>query len=176
MLEIAKITHRCASCSLAGLPFNEVYCASKFAIEGACESLAVLLQHFNIQSVSNCAALSFLNYKERNWLTETLLTQCYIPQRESHWVWSSQHRLPGQPAEGRARGRIASKGGCPHAQPLWEIPAALCLSFPKCSAGHWGHCKGVFVFLQLTIAAFVIWDSIYVSITPVEKVIFKNKV
>ncbi|KAM6905653.1 17-beta-hydroxysteroid dehydrogenase type 1 [Xenentodon cancila] len=33
---------------LHGLPFNEVYCASKFAIEGACESLAVLLQHFNI--------------------------------------------------------------------------------------------------------------------------------
>ncbi|XP_037112199.1 estradiol 17-beta-dehydrogenase 1 isoform X1 [Syngnathus acus] len=35
------------TCS-TGLPFNEVYCASKFAIEGACESLAVLLQHFNI--------------------------------------------------------------------------------------------------------------------------------
>ncbi|XP_077590307.1 17-beta-hydroxysteroid dehydrogenase type 1 isoform X1 [Stigmatopora nigra] len=33
---------------LHGLPFNEVYCASKFAVEGACESLAVLLQHFNI--------------------------------------------------------------------------------------------------------------------------------
>ncbi|XP_037544681.1 estradiol 17-beta-dehydrogenase 1 [Nematolebias whitei] len=33
---------------LHGLPFNEVYCASKFAIEGACECLAVLLQHFNI--------------------------------------------------------------------------------------------------------------------------------
>lgn len=37
---------------LTGLPFNEVYCASKFAIEGACESLAVLLQHFSIQWVS----------------------------------------------------------------------------------------------------------------------------
>lgn len=37
--------------SAAGLPFNEVYCASKFAVEGACESLAILLQHFNIQSV-----------------------------------------------------------------------------------------------------------------------------
>ncbi|XP_019722055.1 17-beta-hydroxysteroid dehydrogenase type 1 isoform X1 [Hippocampus comes] len=33
---------------LHGLPFNVLYCASKFAIEGACESLAVLLQHFNI--------------------------------------------------------------------------------------------------------------------------------
>lgn len=49
MLEIAKTTHLITSCSLTGLPFNEVYCASKFAIEGACESLAVLLQHFNIQ-------------------------------------------------------------------------------------------------------------------------------
>lgn len=33
----------------SGLPFNDVYCASKFAVEGACESLAILLQHFNIQ-------------------------------------------------------------------------------------------------------------------------------
>ncbi|XP_072549994.1 17-beta-hydroxysteroid dehydrogenase type 1 [Salminus brasiliensis] len=33
---------------LQGLPFNEVYCASKFAIEGACESLAILLQSFDI--------------------------------------------------------------------------------------------------------------------------------
>lgn len=49
MLEIAKTVPPlwCA----AGLPFNEVYCASKFAVEGACESLAILLQHFNIQSV-----------------------------------------------------------------------------------------------------------------------------
>lgn len=51
MLEIAKIMF--PPWSGAGLPFNEVYCASKFAIEGACESLAILLQHFNIQSVSN---------------------------------------------------------------------------------------------------------------------------
>nr|AAR88433.1 17b-hydroxysteroid dehydrogenase type I [Anguilla japonica] len=33
---------------LQGLPFNELYCASKFAVEGVCESLAILLQHFNI--------------------------------------------------------------------------------------------------------------------------------
>lgn len=46
MLEIAKTLW-----SRSGLPFNEVYCASKFAVEGACESLAILLQHFNIQSV-----------------------------------------------------------------------------------------------------------------------------
>lgn len=49
MLEIAKILLP-LWCG-AGLPFNEVYCASKFAIEGACESLAILLQQFNIQSV-----------------------------------------------------------------------------------------------------------------------------
>nr|XP_015217570.1 PREDICTED: estradiol 17-beta-dehydrogenase 1 [Lepisosteus oculatus]XP_015217572.1 PREDICTED: estradiol 17-beta-dehydrogenase 1 [Lepisosteus oculatus] len=34
---------------LQGLPFNEVYCASKFAVEGVCESLAILLQQFNVQ-------------------------------------------------------------------------------------------------------------------------------
>lgn len=51
LLEIAKTTPGVwgAVCSPTGLPFNEVYCASKFAIEGACESLAVLLQHFKIQ-------------------------------------------------------------------------------------------------------------------------------
>ncbi|XP_005796759.2 estradiol 17-beta-dehydrogenase 1 [Xiphophorus maculatus] len=44
---------------LHGLPFNEVYCASKFAIEGACESLAVLLQHFNIQlSLIECGPVN----------------------------------------------------------------------------------------------------------------------
>lgn len=49
MLEIAKTMP--PVWAAAGLPFNELYCASKFAVEGACESLAILLQHFNIQSV-----------------------------------------------------------------------------------------------------------------------------
>lgn len=44
---------------LHGLPFNEVYCASKFAIEGTCESLAVLLQHFNIHvSLIECGPVN----------------------------------------------------------------------------------------------------------------------
>ncbi|NWX43813.1 DHB1 dehydrogenase, partial [Steatornis caripensis] len=33
---------------LQGLPFNSVYCASKFALEGLCESLAIVLRPFNI--------------------------------------------------------------------------------------------------------------------------------
>ncbi|XP_064030452.1 17-beta-hydroxysteroid dehydrogenase type 1 isoform X2 [Pogoniulus pusillus] len=33
---------------LQGLPFNAVYCASKFAVEGLCESLAIVLRPFNI--------------------------------------------------------------------------------------------------------------------------------
>ncbi|XP_059005793.1 17-beta-hydroxysteroid dehydrogenase type 1 isoform X1 [Mustela lutreola] len=37
-----------ASSPLEGLPFNAVYCASKFAIEGLCESLAVLLPPFGV--------------------------------------------------------------------------------------------------------------------------------
>ncbi|XP_054657412.1 17-beta-hydroxysteroid dehydrogenase type 1 isoform X2 [Grus americana] len=40
---------RCSGCGSApGLPFNSVYCASKFAVEGLCESLAIVLQPFNI--------------------------------------------------------------------------------------------------------------------------------
>ncbi|TRY59847.1 hypothetical protein DNTS_035266 [Danionella cerebrum] len=42
-----------------GLPFNDVYCASKFAVEGACESLAILLQHFNIHvSLIECGPVN----------------------------------------------------------------------------------------------------------------------
>ncbi|KAI2583101.1 17-beta-hydroxysteroid dehydrogenase type 1 isoform 2 [Homo sapiens] len=37
---------------LMGLPFNDVYCASKFALEGLCESLAVLLLPFGVHSLS----------------------------------------------------------------------------------------------------------------------------
>ncbi|NWZ87847.1 DHB1 dehydrogenase, partial [Poecile atricapillus] len=40
---------RCSGCGFApGLPFNAVYCASKFAVEGLCESLAIVLRPFNI--------------------------------------------------------------------------------------------------------------------------------
>ncbi|NXY77484.1 DHB1 dehydrogenase, partial [Glareola pratincola] len=34
--------------SAPGLPFNSVYCASKFALEGLCESLAIVLRPFNV--------------------------------------------------------------------------------------------------------------------------------
>ncbi|XP_036738850.1 17-beta-hydroxysteroid dehydrogenase type 1 isoform X2 [Manis pentadactyla] len=38
-----------------GLPFNAVYCASKFALEGLCESLAVLLPPFGVHvSIIEC--------------------------------------------------------------------------------------------------------------------------
>ncbi|XP_014059789.1 estradiol 17-beta-dehydrogenase 1 [Salmo salar] len=53
---------------LQGLPFNEVYCASKFAVEGACESLAILLQHFNIYvSLIECGPVNtdFLDNLQR---------------------------------------------------------------------------------------------------------------
>lgn len=35
--------------SFAGLLFNDVYAASKFAVEGLCESLAVQAMKFNIK-------------------------------------------------------------------------------------------------------------------------------
>ncbi|KAF3699935.1 Estradiol 17-beta-dehydrogenase 1 [Channa argus] len=48
-----------SSGGLHGFPFNEVYCASKFAVEGACESLAVLLQHFNVHvSLIECGPVN----------------------------------------------------------------------------------------------------------------------
>ncbi|XP_034046308.1 estradiol 17-beta-dehydrogenase 1-like isoform X2 [Thalassophryne amazonica] len=48
-----------SSGGLHGLPFNEVYCASKFAVEGVCESLAILLHHFNIHvSLIECGPVN----------------------------------------------------------------------------------------------------------------------
>uniref|UniRef100_A0A8B9G4V1 Uncharacterized protein n=1 Tax=Amazona collaria TaxID=241587 RepID=A0A8B9G4V1_9PSIT len=47
-----------SSCGSApGLPFNSVYCASKFAVEGLCESLAIVLRPFNIQYLRHCQGL-----------------------------------------------------------------------------------------------------------------------
>ncbi|XP_055475967.1 17-beta-hydroxysteroid dehydrogenase type 1 isoform X3 [Psammomys obesus] len=41
-----------------GLPFHEVYCASKFAVEGLCESLAILLPLFGVHlSLIECGAV-----------------------------------------------------------------------------------------------------------------------
>ncbi|XP_055475968.1 17-beta-hydroxysteroid dehydrogenase type 1 isoform X4 [Psammomys obesus] len=43
---------------LMGLPFHEVYCASKFAVEGLCESLAILLPLFGVHlSLIECGAV-----------------------------------------------------------------------------------------------------------------------
>ncbi|XP_023869057.1 estradiol 17-beta-dehydrogenase 1-like [Salvelinus sp. IW2-2015] len=63
---------------LQGLPFNEVYCASKFAVEGACESLAILLQHFNIHvSLIECGPVNtdFLDNLQRAEPGDTSLQQ-----------------------------------------------------------------------------------------------------
>ncbi|KAM4622738.1 alpha-N-acetylglucosaminidase [Discoglossus pictus] len=44
---------------LQGVPFNDVYCASKFAVEGFCESLAIVLHHFNIHvSLIECGPVN----------------------------------------------------------------------------------------------------------------------
>ncbi|XP_039596648.1 estradiol 17-beta-dehydrogenase 1 [Polypterus senegalus] len=44
---------------LQGFPFNDVYCASKFAVEGLCESLAIQLHHFNIHiSLIECGPVN----------------------------------------------------------------------------------------------------------------------
>ncbi|XP_063819635.1 17-beta-hydroxysteroid dehydrogenase type 1 [Pseudophryne corroboree] len=49
---------------LQGVPFNDVYCASKFAVEGFCESLAIVLHHFNVHvSLIECGPVNtnFMN-------------------------------------------------------------------------------------------------------------------
>ncbi|XP_043911384.1 17-beta-hydroxysteroid dehydrogenase type 1 [Protopterus annectens] len=44
---------------IQGMPFNDVYCASKFAVEGLCESLAIVLQQFNIHiSLIECGPVN----------------------------------------------------------------------------------------------------------------------
>ncbi|NXD65739.1 DHB1 dehydrogenase, partial [Eolophus roseicapillus] len=53
---------------LQGLPFNSVYCASKFAVEGLCESLAIVLRPFNIHlTLVECGPVntSFLSNLQR---------------------------------------------------------------------------------------------------------------
>ncbi|XP_051014608.1 17-beta-hydroxysteroid dehydrogenase type 1 [Acomys russatus] len=50
---------------LMGLPFHEVYCASKFAIEGLCESLAILLPLFGVHlSLIECGAVHTAFHKK----------------------------------------------------------------------------------------------------------------
>ncbi|XP_004633969.1 estradiol 17-beta-dehydrogenase 1 isoform X4 [Octodon degus] len=50
---------------LMGLPFNAVYCASKFALEGLCESLAVLLLPFGIHvSLIECGPVHTAFYEK----------------------------------------------------------------------------------------------------------------
>ncbi|XP_062451741.1 17-beta-hydroxysteroid dehydrogenase type 1 isoform X1 [Rhea pennata] len=54
--------------SAPGVPFNSVYCASKFAVEGLCESLAVVLQPFNVHvTLVECGPVntSFLDNLQR---------------------------------------------------------------------------------------------------------------
>uniref|UniRef100_A0A8D0GKL1 Estradiol 17-beta-dehydrogenase n=1 Tax=Sphenodon punctatus TaxID=8508 RepID=A0A8D0GKL1_SPHPU len=44
---------------LQGVPFNSAYCASKFAVEGLCESLAIVLQEFNVHiSLIECGPVN----------------------------------------------------------------------------------------------------------------------
>ncbi|KAA0705822.1 Estradiol 17-beta-dehydrogenase 1 [Triplophysa tibetana] len=66
---------------LQGLPFNDVYCASKFAVEGACESLAILLQHFNIHvSLIECGPVNtdfYMNLKRTELSDDQLEMDAY---------------------------------------------------------------------------------------------------
>uniref|UniRef100_A0AAY4B040 Estradiol 17-beta-dehydrogenase n=1 Tax=Denticeps clupeoides TaxID=299321 RepID=A0AAY4B040_9TELE len=69
---------------LHGLPFNELYCASKFAVEGVCESLAILLQHFSIHvSLIECGPVN----------TDFLVNLQRVEPRDSSLVEVDDHTL-----------------------------------------------------------------------------------
>ncbi|KAG8512911.1 Estradiol 17-beta-dehydrogenase 1 [Galemys pyrenaicus] len=97
-----------SSGGLMGLPFGPVYCASKFAIEGLCESLAIQLLPFGVHvSLIECGPVrtAFLE-KQEGGLGGTLdsmdpetrdLFSCY--QRHCAQVMSEKAQDPDEVAE-----------------------------------------------------------------------------
>ncbi|XP_053309716.1 17-beta-hydroxysteroid dehydrogenase type 1 [Spea bombifrons] len=78
---------------LQGIPFNDVYCASKFAVEGLCESLAIVLQHFNIHvSLIECGPVStnFMN-NLHTWDPSDGCLQCVDSDTRSLYAQYLQH-------------------------------------------------------------------------------------
>ncbi|XP_027726265.1 estradiol 17-beta-dehydrogenase 1 isoform X6 [Vombatus ursinus] len=63
---------------MMGLPFNAVYCASKFALEGLCESLAVLLPPFGVQCSSERSVPLALSCA-----ISALSASCHLPSSDS---------------------------------------------------------------------------------------------
>ncbi|XP_055475965.1 17-beta-hydroxysteroid dehydrogenase type 1 isoform X2 [Psammomys obesus] len=129
---------------LMGLPFHEVYCASKFAVEGLCESLAILLPLFGVQShgsVRTCCEGSApfadlpLWSEGKPGITAPHWPPRLSPQPEPHRVRGSAHSLPREAGRRPRRGPGASR--CPDASPLCALPGSLRAS-PEASAGPGG--------------------------------------
>ncbi|XP_055475964.1 17-beta-hydroxysteroid dehydrogenase type 1 isoform X1 [Psammomys obesus] len=127
-----------------GLPFHEVYCASKFAVEGLCESLAILLPLFGVQShgsVRTCCEGSApfadlpLWSEGKPGITAPHWPPRLSPQPEPHRVRGSAHSLPREAGRRPRRGPGASR--CPDASPLCALPGSLRAS-PEASAGPGG--------------------------------------
>ncbi|XP_045382551.1 17-beta-hydroxysteroid dehydrogenase type 1 isoform X1 [Lemur catta] len=93
---------------LMGLPFNAVYCASKFALEGLCESLAVLLPPFGIHATASRSSARRRRTRRRS---------------------SSPRCAPrGQPCA-----TSAPSASCPWRGCAWKTPAAAA-TWPPCNA------------------------------------------
>nr|XP_025717478.1 estradiol 17-beta-dehydrogenase 1 isoform X3 [Callorhinus ursinus] len=137
---------------LMGLPFNAVYCASKFAIEGLCESLAVLLPPFGVHvSLIECGPVrtAFLEKQEGvpggaldGADAETrVLFSCY--QRHLERIFREAAQDPEEVTEvgaGRgpgtgygARGLAASPRPAPGQPPASALPPAAA-GFPRRAA------------------------------------------
>ncbi|XP_072636743.1 17-beta-hydroxysteroid dehydrogenase type 1 isoform X3 [Canis lupus baileyi] len=78
---------------LMGLPFNAVYCASKFAVEGLCESLAVLLTPFGVHYRRHSEQIFREAAQDPEEVTEVFLTALRAP-RPALRYFSTERFLP----------------------------------------------------------------------------------
>src|SRR5690348_4769892 len=69
---------------LQGVPFSDIYCASKFAIEGMYESLGVLYKSFNVHAMLIGNSREIILIKSRTWSCEHLLRCKYFQRFCSH--------------------------------------------------------------------------------------------
>lgn len=84
---------------LVGQPFNEIYCAAKFAVEGFTESLASYLQAFNIQFTAvepGGIASEFINNVFKNHQTPTFEQDEQYTNLFSQYVSGAQNRAASE--------------------------------------------------------------------------------
>nr|XP_039331932.1 17-beta-hydroxysteroid dehydrogenase type 1 isoform X2 [Saimiri boliviensis boliviensis] len=121
---------------LMGLPFNDVYCASKFALEGLCESLAVLLPPFGVQrcwaAPAGCwtARTAGPASSSTNTSSTTKRSSARPRSTRRRW-WRSSSPLCAP--RSRPCATSPPSASCPCSRCAWMTPAAPVTS-PPCTA------------------------------------------